>query len=104
MKGHWIESKVPDVWNVDALAKIESAGILICKQQHENLTFRERTTLKMHLMSCKLCQRFEEDMAVVQNGIDKYNDASPDTYVHAHLDEDQKKQITQELKKQAVGK
>ena len=24
MKGHWIESKVPDVWNADAIAKIES--------------------------------------------------------------------------------
>ena len=97
-----------NVWLMGMMSRLmlscESAGILICKQQHENLTFRERTTLKMHLMSCKLCQRFEEDMAVVQNGIDKYNDASPDTCVHAHLDENQKIQITQELKKHAIGK
>jgi len=79
----------------------ESAGILICKGQQEKLVFRERISLKMHMMNCKLCRRFEEDIDVVHEGIDKYSKASPDTFVHAQLDDEQKNKIAQELNKQA---
>jgi len=82
----------------------ESAGILICKKQHEKLVFRERIALKMHLMGCKLCRRFEEDMIVVQKGIDKYSKASPEKIVHARMDDNQRIKIREELIKQSYLK
>jgi len=82
----------------------ESAGVLMCIQQQEKLTFRQKVSLRMHLMSCKLCRRFEEDLEHIQTGIDHYKNTSSDSFDHHHLDEGQKRSISQELENQAKNK
>ena len=79
----------------------ESAGVLICKQQHEKLNFGERINLRMHLLGCKLCRRFAIDIEQVQSGIDHYKECSTDNCLDHHLDDNQKKSIQQELENQA---
>jgi hypothetical protein len=78
----------------------ESAGVLICKKQHEPLKFREKISLRVHLFSCKLCKRFELDIKHVQAGIDHYKECTTDNCFDHHLDESQKKSIRLELENQ----
>lgn len=79
----------------------ESAGVLMCIQQQEKLSLNQRMALKMHLLSCKLCRRFQEDLEHVQSGIDHLKDEQPDEYIHSHLDDQQKRDISQRLENQA---
>ena len=78
----------------------ESASLLICKKQHEKLNLKEKISLRMHLLSCNLCRRFEDDMLVLQKGMDHYKNCTDDACVHHHLDDKQKASISQGIENQ----
>ena len=75
----------------------ETAGLLICKRQHERLDVRERMNLFLHLLSCRLCKRFDEDIRHIQKGIDHYKECNSVNCHDHHLDKKQKNHILQEL-------
>ena len=75
----------------------ESAGMLICKKQHETLKLSEKINLKLHLLSCRLCRRFEQDIIHVNTGIDHYKEHSDTNLPEHKLDDNQKDSIRKKL-------
>jgi len=41
----------------------DEASFLMSKKYEEKITFKERFRLKMHLLSCYLCRRYEKQLA-----------------------------------------
>lgn len=42
---------------------------LVSRSLDKKLTFRERLAVKMHLMMCKYCRRFEKQLHAIRKGL-----------------------------------
>lgn len=49
----------------------EHATYLIAKREASKLTFKEKVQLKVHLIKCKYCRYFVEEVGLINDGIDK---------------------------------
>ena len=72
----------------------EEASLLMTQKQFKKLSIKKWLQLKMHLLSCKLCRRFD-----VQNDI-IHNEWNSFTLENAHLSNKKKKVIKSEIKSQ----
>jgi len=75
----------------------DEATFLISKVSDCNLTLREKINLKIHLLSCNLCLRYEKEIRAIDHYLKKKD-------LHAcglhSLDEDQKNRIQKNVLKE----
>ena len=72
----------------------DSATLLITKGEFEKLSLMDELRLKMHLASCKLCRRFEEQSAEMSQQIKNFSDTDSITLAHK-LSDEQKNKLSQ---------
>lgn len=75
----------------------DEATFLISKERDTRLTFREKLNLRMHLLSCKICMRFEKEI----RAIDRYlKSREIHTCDHHLLNKEQKQRIQKNILKE----
>ena len=74
----------------------KDATFLLTKNEYQKLNLKENLQLKMHLMGCKFCRAFEKQNKIISEKI-LYIQTHPLEY---ELDEDQKSNIRENIKKQ----
>jgi len=52
----------------------DEAGFLISKSRDAKLTFREKMGLKIHLMTCHLCRKYEKQIIQLNKLIGRYKE------------------------------
>lgn len=56
----------------------EAAALMVGREDHA-LAWNDRLALRLHLLVCKACPRFERQLLVMRNQLKEWrNDASPD--------------------------
>jgi hypothetical protein len=79
---------------VKMMIACDEAAFLISKSRDAKLTFRESFNLKFHIMTCKLCKRYEKEI----NALDHYlKQKLVSTCKHHKLEPDQKSRIERRL-------
>jgi len=71
------------------------ASFLISKKEDTRLTFSEKIKLKMHLMGCYLCRRFQKEIAMLSESTDAL---AKDHSLKLKLSDKQKHKLAEALK------
>jgi hypothetical protein len=76
----------------------DKASYLTSKSQDSKLTLLEKLKLKMHLLSCKYCQRYEQEINMISTFVDHQNKRIYQGYNGHHLSKEDKQAITELIK------
>ena len=71
----------------------DKAAFLTSKAQEDRLTFLENIELKMHILSCKYCKRYEKDVKVINEYVKYRNFKIQQGYNGCHLSQEDKSAI-----------
>ena len=71
----------------------DKAAFLTSKAQEDGLTFLENIELKMHILSCKYCQRYEKDVKMINQYVKYQNLKIQQGNNGYHLSQDDKSAI-----------
>lgn len=72
----------------------EEATLLMTKKQYERLPLLKNMQLRIHLMTCKLCRRFEIQNDAIQQFWTEFENQ------HQHLSDEKKKEIQHSIEEQ----
>jgi len=78
----------------------DEASFLISKSYEEKLTFRQKFRLKMHLMSCYLCRRYEKQLGQLNDAVINYKSSCEHTHCEHTLSSEAKVKISQHVIKE----
>jgi len=71
----------------------KQASLLASRAQDEELQFLERMTLKLHLLLCRSCAHFTQQLSILREASQHAR-----THHHLHLTTEAKQQILQTLR------
>lgn len=77
----------------------DEAGYLISKSYESRLTIRKWIGLKIHLMSCHLCRKYEKQLIQLNRLMRRYQKISHEE-CHHYLDDERKNSMTQCIDKE----
>jgi len=69
----------------------DTATLLLTKGEYEKLSLMDELRLKMHLASCKLCRRFEEQTAEMNQQIRDFSNIDNTKITHKLTDNQKNK-------------
>lgn len=84
------------VWMSKKMIACDEATYLISKQKDDKLSFSEWWKLKMHLLTCKVCRKYEKDIEALDGYFKNYN--SHLTCSHHKLSDEGKSKIKDSIK------
>ncbi|MDA3822515.1 MAG: hypothetical protein PF450_07915 [Bacteroidales bacterium] len=70
----------------------DEAAYLISKSYESRLSLRKKIGLKIHLMSCHLCRKYEKQLSQLNRLMGTYKETSA-AECHHHLDAERKESI-----------
>ncbi|MFC2080061.1 hypothetical protein ACFLRQ_01160 [Bacteroidota bacterium] len=77
----------------------DEAGYLISKSYDSRLTLKKRIGLKIHLMTCHLCRKYEKQLKQLNRLVKGYKENIHDE-CHHHLDEKRKDSMSNCISKE----
>jgi len=75
----------------------KEATFLISKEQQDKLSFAEKMQLKFHLLMCKYCRRFADQMNFMTKAIRKMKERVDEKGVDITMSEEQKQRLSKKL-------
>lgn len=66
----------------------DEASFLISYRSDNNLGFKRRMQLRMHLLSCHLCRKYVTQLEELNKVVDRYREQCSSETCHHHLPED----------------
>lgn len=75
----------------------DEAGYLVSKSHDTKLSFREKINLRIHLMTCHVCRKYETHITQLSRIFDIYRHDCADKDCHHHLHQEKKKALHQTL-------
>ncbi len=78
----------------------DEASFLISRSYDDKLTFRQKFKLKMHLLSCYLCRRYEKQLAQLNDAVINYKGSCEHTHCEHTLTKEAKVKISQHVNKE----
>ena len=77
----------------------DEAGYLISYKQEKRLGFKKWWQLKMHLLTCHLCRKYEKQIAQLNRLVGRYSKEIHSDTCHHHLTEEAKEKIEKVIEK-----
>jgi hypothetical protein len=71
----------------------EKTSFLIEKRELSKLSFREKISMRIHLLWCKLCKKYESDSKVLGKILKALHKHEP----HEHLSQSEKEELKKKL-------
>jgi hypothetical protein len=84
-------------WMASLMMACDKATFLISKAREEKLSLKEKINLRIHLLSCKLCLRYEKEIIALNRYL---KGTEFHTCDHHHLDAEQRSRIHEALVKE----
>ena len=78
----------------------EETGYLISRAYDKKLSFRERFRMRMHLISCNLCRRYEKQLAQLNHIVQDYKESIVLHPCQHHLEGEAKTRMSQHVNKE----
>lgn len=75
----------------------DEAGYLISKSHDTKLTFREKINLRIHLLSCHICRKYETQIRQLSRIVHIYRHDCADDNCSHHLHQEKKAAMQQTL-------
>ncbi len=79
----------------------EDASLLISIKKYRKLKLRERLQLRMHLLACVYCRRFDEHNSLIDHGV---SELLNDGHSHSKRLPEEKKEAIQRAVDQSIDK
>jgi hypothetical protein len=77
----------------------DEAGYLISKSYESRLSLRKRIGLKIHLMTCHFCRKYEKQLSHLNKLVVNYKESNA-SECHHHLDVDRKESMNKRVCKE----
>ncbi len=78
----------------------DEAGYLISRSYEDKLTFKEKFRLRMHLLSCYLCRRYEKQLAQLNKVVQDYKTGCEHQACPHRMEEEARVRISQHVNKE----
>jgi len=75
----------------------KQASELTCKAQDQPLSLREKISLRMHLMMCKMCRRYAKQINFISRATQHLSEGA-EADKNIHLSEESRERITNKIK------
>lgn len=80
----------------------DDTGLLLSKKQHQQLSFKERISLRIHLIVCEVCKRYGIEIDIVHKELTQIHSCSLDGCTPYKLSKPQHEKILQAIEDQTV--
>jgi len=78
----------------------KQASELTCKAQDQTLSLKEQISLRMHLMMCKMCRRYAEQINFISRATQRLSEGDKNVL----LSEESRERITNKIKQSCAEK